>query len=60
MRLLLEGISHHILELAVVALVAFALWGCGYIFVNGEARSERLFNTCVSAGLEWVKGDCVK
>lgn len=41
-------------------LVVFIFGGFGYLIQSSESRQERLFNACLSAGNQYLNGDCIK
>ena len=60
MTYFLKCLGDEIFGLASLALLAFLLWGAGYLIVYLDNRTERDYNTCIAAGMEWSNGNCKK
>lgn len=60
MTYFLKCLGDEILGLAGLALLAFFVGGAGYLLWSTDNRTERAYNTCIAAGMEWVRGDCTK
>lgn len=48
-----------ILPLSFVALIAFFLWGIGYVITQEMKRTDAMYEACIAADKQWVKGSCV-
>lgn len=48
-----------ILPLSFVALIAFFLWGVGYMIVQDMRHKDTMYEKCIAADKQWVKGSCV-
>ena len=60
MTYFLKCVGDEILGLAGIALAAFIVGGLGFLFWSEMSRTERAYNTCIAAGMEWVEGVCLK
>ena len=60
----MRAISDNIVELSFSALVAFFLWGFGYIIMQESKQTKKqtymMYEACISAGKQWIKGSCVR
>lgn len=57
---MMRAISDNIVELSMIALAAFFIWGVGYLIVQGEKQTDMMYETCIAADKQWIKGSCVK
>lgn len=57
---MMKAISDNILELSVVALVAFVIWGFGYLILVSNDMTAEKYELCVSQGMQWIAGSCVR
>lgn len=57
---MIEAIANRILELSVVALLAFAIWGLGYLIILDTENYKEYYNTCISADMQWINGTCIR
>lgn len=60
MTYFLKCLGDEILRLAGLAVVVFIVGGLGFLIWSDMSRTERAYNTCIAAGMEWVNGDCTK
>lgn len=60
MTYLLKCLGDEIIGLAVIAVFAFIVGGLGFLLWSDMSRTERAYNTCIAAGMEWADGDCTK
>lgn len=56
---MLERISYNIVELAVIALGAFFIWGIGYLIMFEINDSKERYEACITADKQYVQGSCV-
>jgi len=57
---MMRAIGDNIVELSMIALAAFFIWGVGYLIVQGEKQTDMMYETCIAADKQWIKGSCVK
>ena len=48
-----------ILWFSFVALIAFFLWGVGYLIVQDMRQTDIMNERCIAADKQWVLGNCV-
>ena len=48
-----------ILPLSFVALIAFFLWGVGYMVVQDMRQTDMMNERCIAADKQWIQGSCV-
>lgn len=57
---LLDNIIDQLPWILLAAVSVFFMWGLGYLIL-ADSEDNRLFREqCVSAGMQYVKGSCVK
>lgn len=56
----MRAIGYNIVELSMIALATFFLWGIGYLIVQEDKRTDMMYETCIAADKQWIKGSCVK
>ena len=56
----MRAIGDHIVELSVIALIAFFVWGIGYLIVQEMKQTDAMYEACIAADKQWIKGNCVK
>ena len=56
----MRAISDNIVELSFSALIAFFLWGFGYMIMQKSKQTYMMYEACISADKQWIKGDCVR
>lgn len=57
---MIRAIGDNIVELSVVALAAFFIWGAGLLIITSEERSQIKYERCIEAEMQWVSGGCVR
>lgn len=57
---MIRAIGDNIVELSLVALGAFAIWGVGYLVVLDIENTKQRYDTCIAADKQWIKGTCIK
>lgn len=57
---MIQSIGDNIVELSVVALASFFIWGVGLLILVSEERSQVKMQTCIEAEMQWISGDCVR
>ena len=55
----MNNITREIVPLAFIALVAFFIWGVGYLIVVDMKYVAGLKSECIAAGKQVVEGNCV-
>lgn len=43
----------------LMALIAFFLWGFGYLIVQDMRHTDTMYERCIAADKQWVQGSCV-
>ena len=56
----MKAISDNIVELSLIALFAFFIWGIGYIIVREMKQTNMSYEACIAADKQWIKGNCVR
>lgn len=56
----MKAIGDNIVELSLIALVAFFIWGIGYLIVQEIKQTEIKYEACIAADKQWIKGSCVR
>lgn len=56
----MKAIGDNIVELSLIALVAFFIWGVGYMIVREMKQTDMMYEACIAADKQWIKGSCVK
>ena len=46
--------------LAGTVLIAFIVYGFGYLLLEDMERGQVRYEQCIAADKQWVKGSCVK
>lgn len=47
------------LWLSFMALIAFFLWGVGYMVMQDIRHTNTMYEKCIAADKQWVQGNCV-
>ena len=47
-------------EILVATVIIFFLWGVGYLMMRDLRDSNDFRTQCVTAGMQYVRGTCVK
>ena len=56
----MKVIGDNIVELSFMALVAFFIWGIGYMIAQEMKRTDAMYEACIAADKQWIKGNCVR
>ena len=56
----MRAIGDNIVELSVIALVAFFVWGIGYVITKEMKQTNARYEACIAADKQWIKGNCVR
>ena len=56
----MRAIGDNIVGLSMIALAAFFMWGAGYLIVQEVKQTDMMYETCIAADKQWIKGNCVK
>ena len=56
----MRAISDNIVELSFLALIAFFVWGVGYMIMQESKQTDMMYEACISADKQWIKGNCVR
>ena len=56
----MRAIGDNVVELSMLALIAFAFWGMGYLIITGQEDMNKRYELCISAGKQYVEGSCVE
>lgn len=46
-------------EILIALVVLVFIVGVGYLITLDQANTERAYNTCISAGKQYVLGSCI-
>ena len=57
---MLKDIGDNIVELALIFMVCFFLFGLGWLINSDENRKLVKYDQCIAAGMQYVSGDCMK
>lgn len=57
---MIQSIGDNILELSVVALAFFFIWGVGLLILTTEEQTQIKYERCIEAEMQWIGGDCVR
>lgn len=61
---MMRAISDNIVELSFLALLAFFIWGVGYMIMQESKQTAKqtdmMYEACISADKQWIKGNCVR
>ena len=57
---MIRAVGDNIVELSLVALTAFFIWGVGLLILMSEERNQIKYERCIEAEMQWVSGDCVR
>ena len=56
----MRAIGDNIVELSMIALVAFFIWGIGYVIVQEMEQTDTMYEACIAADKQWIKGNCMR
>lgn len=56
---MLRQIGDNIVELGVIALCAFFIWGIGYLIKYEINEGKERYEACIATGKQYVSGSCV-
>lgn len=56
----MRAIGDNIVELSMIALGAFFIWGIGYLIMQEMKQTDMMYEACIAADKQWIKGNCVK
>ena len=56
----IKAIGDSIVGLGFMALIAFFLWGVGYMFTQEIKQNDMMYEACIAADKQWIEGNCVK
>lgn len=57
---MIRAIGNKIVELSVVALTSFFIWGIGFLIVKEINAADAKYEQCVASQMQWVGGNCVR
>ena len=57
---MMKAIGENIVVLSFIALVGFFLFGMGWLINSGETLVQAKYNECIAAGMQYVRGSCVR
>jgi hypothetical protein len=57
---MMRAICDNIVELSVIALIAFFFFGIGYLIIQSERKTHDRSSQCIEAQMQWVGGNCVR
>ena len=61
MRYIAERIAEEIVPILFSIVVIFLMWGIGYIILTDIERTQKDYEICIAAGMEWISGTgCLK
>lgn len=52
-------LEYHMSEILIALVVLVFIVGIGYLITLDLANNEREYNTCISAGKQYVLGSCI-
>ena len=60
----MRALGDNIVELSFLALIAFFIWGLGYIIMRESQQTSKqndmMYEACIAADKQWIKGNCVR
>lgn len=56
----MRAIGNNIVELSMIALATFVVWGIGYLLIIDQEDMNKRYELCISAGKQYVEGSCVE
>ena len=56
----MRAVGDNIVELSFLASVVFFMWGIGYLLMQTMEQTNTMYEACIAADKQWIKGDCVK
>lgn len=56
----MRAIGDNIVELSVIVGFVFFIWGIGYVITQEMKRTDAMYEACIAADKQWIKGNCVR
>ena len=56
---IMNNIAREIVPLSFLALMAFFMWGVGYLIMHETEVTRELQALCIEAGKQVVEGNCI-
>ena len=57
---MMRAVGDNIVELSFFALVAFFMGGIGYLLMQQTELTNTMYEVCIAADKQWIKGDCIR
>jgi hypothetical protein len=57
---MMKAIGDNIVVLSFIALACFFLFGIGWLINSGENHAQAKYNECIAAGMQYIRGSCVR
>ena len=58
----MRAVGDNVVELSFLASVVFFMCGTGYLFMQQQQieQTNTMYEACIAADKQWIKGDCVR